>query len=99
MPATVYSETGPGRKASAASSMATSTSCPRPVCVRWKSALATASAAVRPPIVSQMANPARVGPWAGSPVIDMIPDIAWSLPSKAAVVRSGPVWPKPETAQ
>ena len=52
-----------------------------------------------PPIVSQMANPARVGPCAGSPVIDMIPDIAWSLPSKAAVVRSGPVWPKPETAQ
>ncbi len=35
MPATVYSETGPGMKASAASSMATSTSCPRPVCVRW----------------------------------------------------------------
>ena len=52
-----------------------------------------------PPIVSQMAKPARMGPPAGSPVIDMIPDIAWSLPSKAAVVRSGPVWPNPETAQ
>ena len=35
MPATVYSETGPGMKASAASSMATSTNWPRPVCVRW----------------------------------------------------------------
>ena len=35
MPATVYSDTGPGMKASAASSMATSTNCPRPVCVRW----------------------------------------------------------------
>ncbi len=34
-PATVYSETGPGMKASAASSIATSTSCPRPVRVRW----------------------------------------------------------------
>ncbi len=44
-----------------------------------------------PPIVSQMAKPARVGPCAGSPVIDMIPDIAWSFPSKAAVFRSGPV--------
>ena len=99
MPATVYSETGPGMKASAASSMATSTSCPRPVCVRWKSALATARAAVTPPMVSQIANPARVGPLAGSPVIDMIPDIACSLPSKAAVVFSGPVRPKPETPQ
>ena len=86
-------------KASAASSMATSTSWPRPVGVRWKSALATASAAVIPPMVSQMAKPARVGPWAGSPVIDMMPDMAWSFPSKAAVVRSGPVRPKPETAQ
>ena len=52
-----------------------------------------------PPIVSQIANPARVGPRSGSPVMDMIPDIAWSLPSKAAVVRSGPVRPKPKTAQ
>ena len=42
---------------------------------------------------------ARIGPPAGSPVIDMIPDIACSLPSKAAVVRSGPVWPNPDTAQ
>ena len=62
-------------------------------------ALDTASAAVMPPIVSQMANPARIGPPAGSPVIDMIPDMACSLPSKAAVVFSGPVWPNPETAQ
>ena len=52
-----------------------------------------------PPIVSQIAKPARIGPPAGSPVIDMMPDIACSLPSKAAVVRSGPVWPKPDTAQ
>ena len=35
MPATVYSDTGPGMKASAASSIATSTNWPRPVCVRW----------------------------------------------------------------
>ena len=34
-PATVYSDTGPAMKASAASSIATSTSWPRPVCVRW----------------------------------------------------------------
>ena len=67
--------------------------------MRWYSALETASAAVIPPIVSQIANPARVGPRSGSPVMDMIPDIAWSLPSKAAVVRSGPVRPKPDTAQ
>jgi hypothetical protein len=52
-----------------------------------------------PPIVSQIAKPARVGPCSASPVIDMIPDIACSFPSKAAVVFSGPVWPKPETAQ
>ena len=44
-----------------------------------------------PPMVSQIANPARIGPPAGSPVMDMIPDIAWSFPSNAAVVRSGPV--------
>ena len=52
-----------------------------------------------PPMVSQSAKPARVGPEAGSPVMDMIPDIAWSLPSKAAVAFSGPVRPKPETPQ
>ncbi len=52
-----------------------------------------------PPMVSQRAKPARVGPAAGSPVIDMIPDIACSLPSNAAVVRSGPVRPNPDTPQ
>ena len=50
-------------------------------------------------MVSQMAKPARVGPASGVPVIDMIPDIAWSLPSNAAVVASGPLRPKPETPQ
>ena len=64
-----------------------------------ESALATAKAAVMPPIVSHSAKPARVGPLSSCPVIDMIPDIACNLPSKAAVPRSGPFWPKPETAQ
>jgi hypothetical protein len=41
--------------------------------------------------VSHSAKPARVGPMSSWPVIDMIPDIACILPSKAAVCRSGPV--------
>ena len=61
--------------------MATSTSWPRPVCVRWYSALDTANAAVMPPMASQMAKPARIGPSPGWPVTDMMPLIAWILPS------------------
>ena len=98
-PVTVYSATWPEMKLSAASSIATSTNCPAPVCVRWNSALDTAKAAVIAPIVSHSAKPARVGPLSSCPVIDMMPDIACNLPSKAAVPRSGPFWPKPETAQ
>jgi len=58
----------------------------------------TANALVMPLIVSQRAKPARVGPLSAWPVIDMMPDIACSLPSKAAV-RVGPVWPNPDIAQ
>ena len=72
---------------------------PRRSGVRWNSALDTAKAAVMPPIVSHSAKPARVGPLSSWPVIDMMPDIACNLPSKAAVPRSGPFWPKPDTAQ
>src|SRR5437899_1468187 len=42
--------------------METSTICPLPVWVRWKSALDTAKAAVAPDSTSQTAKPARVGP-------------------------------------
>jgi hypothetical protein len=52
-----------------------------------------------PPIVSHSAKPARVGPISSWPVIDMIPDMACILPSKAAVSRSGLLCPKPDTAQ
>ena len=79
--------------------MATSTSWPLPVCVRWNSAEATPSAAVAPDITSAPAKPTRVGPFVGKPVIDIRPDIAWIMPSNAAVSRSGPTWPKPDTAQ
>ena len=38
------------------------------------------------------------GRWS-SWTIDIRPDIAWIMPSKAAVLAAGPTWPKPETAQ
>ena len=79
--------------------MATSTSWPLPVWVRWYNAEATPKAAVAPDITSAPAKPTRVGPLASKPVIDIRPDIAWIMPSNAAVARSGPTWPKPETAQ
>jgi hypothetical protein len=50
-------------------------------------------------MTSAPAKPTRVGPLVGKPVIDIRPDIAWIMPSNAAVSRSGPTWPKPETAQ
>ena len=52
-----------------------------PVCVRWNKAEDTANAAVDPDSTSHTANPARVGPISGWPVIAMMPDIAWILPS------------------
>jgi len=36
---------------------------------------------------------------ASKPVIDISPDIAWIMPSNAAVLASGPTRPKPDTAQ
>ena len=68
-------------KESAASSMATSTIWPLPVWLRWKSALATAKAAVMPPMASQTAKPALTGPVSAWPVTDMMPEVAWILPS------------------
>ncbi len=61
--------------------METSTSWPLPVWVRWNSALDTPNAAVAPDSTSQTAKPARVGPVSAWPVIDMMPDSAWILPS------------------
>jgi hypothetical protein len=52
-----------------------------PVWVRWNSALDTPKAAVAPDRTSQTAKPARVGPVSAWPVIDMMPDSAWILPS------------------
>ena len=56
------------------------------------------NAPVKPDITSAPAKPTRVGPFEGKPVIDISPDIAWIMPSKAAVALSGPTWPKPEIA-
>ena len=57
------------------------------------------SAAVAPDMTSAPAKPTRVGPLFSKPVIDIRPDIAWIMPSNAAVLASGPTWPKPDTAQ
>ncbi len=64
--------------------------------LRWKSAVAIANAPVMPVATSAAAKPARIGPLTGSPVRFISPDIAWILPSKLAVRRSGPVEPKPD---
>jgi len=48
------------------------------------------AAAVAPDITSAPAKPTRVGPFDSKPVIDINPDIAWIMPSKAAVARCGP---------
>ena len=61
-----------------------------PVWVRWNSAEATPNAAVAPDITSAPAKPTRVGPLVSKPVIDIRPDIAWIMPSNAAVVALRP---------
>ncbi len=50
-----------------------------------------------PAVRSPYDVPGRTGPPPGSPVIDMIPPIAWTTMSSAGRSLYGPVWPKPDT--
>ena len=63
----------------AASSMDTSRKQPWPVRARPASAAAMASAAIRPPTVSQIGKPTRSGAVRGVPVIDIMPDSPWMI--------------------
>ena len=69
---------------------------PFPELSRSRSAVNTPSAAKRPPAMSAIAAPVRIGPLPGAPVTDMrplIPCAIWSKPGRASY---GPSWPNPE---
>ena len=67
------------------SSSARSTTWPRPLRSRSRSAATTANAAYTPVMMSITGTPARCGPAPGipsrSPVIDIMPPIAWMIES------------------
>ncbi|AOB39841.1 hypothetical protein BBB43_14180 [Bordetella parapertussis] len=82
-----------------ASSIETSTCCPRPVRSRSASTASTPMAPNRPPPRSPMGMPLRIGPVSGVPVMDMPPPMPWTTWSNAGRCVCGPVCPKPVTEQ
>src|SRR3954463_2466626 len=76
---------------------ATSTTSPRPVRVRWNSAVVVPNAADRPAMESAKPNGGDVGGGSGQPLTNAGP------PGRSATVpnpgrsRYGPVWPNPDT--
>ena len=69
------------RLATAESTSATSTFCPRPVETRLNTAERMPMAQESPPNTSPMAVPVRVGSPSGQPVVLMRPLIAWEMMS------------------
>ena len=72
-----------------------STTVPRPVRSRSRSAASTPIVANEPVPASAMAIPARIGPDSSVPVTLMRPDIAWTVWSNPGRSRPDAVFPKP----